>query len=374
MMHRRSFWCTSYNVGLSALLFLFLVAAHSADARRIIAVGDLHGDFNQTRTILRLTGLIDKYNQWIGGDTYFVQLGDILDVGPDDILIVRALMKLKQQAKAASGDVIQLLGNHEMRNLAGDYTAVDPASLALSGGVAGRDALLSNTSSVGVYLRTRRAIYVHGPLLFMHGGFSQATSLRIKSIDDVRTFNSELQHALMNGTISALASHGLDLNEDNVDDVANPILVRSIRNVRCSDLHKVLDKHFPNIESIIVGHVPHNPNSFRNWRLCDGRLIDIDFGMSRWKKGDPGHVAALEINDETYHIQLIETKMEYTDDNHEGDVTGGRDGRNGMWNFNKTSTVIFGIFVFFSIFATSALTCIFCRERTKPNLLSALKF
>lgn len=69
--------------------------------------------------------------------------------------------------------------------------------------------------------------------------------------------------------------------------------MRSILNVKCRDLTKILDKQFAGIQSIVVGHVPHNSRDFDDWRLCDGRLIDVDFGMSRWKKGDPGHVAAL---------------------------------------------------------------------------------
>lgn len=65
-------------------------------ARRIVAIGDLHGDYNQSRTILRLARLIDDSNNWIGENTYLVQLGDVLDVGPDDLMIVGLLMKLQQ--------------------------------------------------------------------------------------------------------------------------------------------------------------------------------------------------------------------------------------------------------------------------------------
>ncbi|EPY36130.1 serine/threonine phosphatase [Strigomonas culicis] len=218
-------------------------------------------------------------------------------------------MRLQKEAQAKGGDVIELLGNHEIRNFKGDYTAVDPQSLAFSGGQAGRDKLLSNTSKLGMYLRTRKAIFRYGPFLFMHGGISDATSSMITSIDKVDEFNAELQKALVNGTISPMAQKGLDLTEDEADEVANPILVRSILNVRCRDLKRVLEKKFPGIQSVVVGHVPHDPRDFSDWRLCEGLLIDIDFGLSRWKKGDPGHVAALEIEDSTWHVQLIEASV-----------------------------------------------------------------
>ncbi|KAG5472930.1 hypothetical protein LSCM4_02256 [Leishmania orientalis] len=296
----------------AALVIVALAVARGAEARRLVAVGDLHGDFEQSVSVLRLTRLIDSGNHWIGEDALLIQLGDILDVGPDDILIVRLLMGLQQEAHANGGDVIELLGNHELRNFRGDYTAVDEASLAASGGQKGRDVLLSNATDLGRYLRTRKAIFHYGPFLFMHGGFSTATAGMITSLSKVEQFNSELTKALVNGTISPLARNGLDLTENDVDDVANPILVRSILNVKCNALGKVLDKKFPGIQSVVVGHVPHNPRDFDGWRLCGGRLIDIDFGMSRWKKGDPGHVAALEIEEATWHVQLIETVVGFS--------------------------------------------------------------
>lgn len=52
------------------------------------------------------------------------------------------------------------------------------------------------------------------------------------------------------------------MNEDGTDEVANPILVRSILNVKCRDLTKLLDKQFAGIQSIVVGHVPHNSRDF----------------------------------------------------------------------------------------------------------------
>lgn len=290
-----------------ALLVVLALVQLGVDGRRIVAVGDLHGDYEQSVSVLRLTGLVDSSIHWIGEDTFLVQLGDILDVGPDDIKIVQLLMRLQGEARMRGGDVVELLGNHELRNFRGDYTAVDEASLAAQGGKAGRDKLLSNETEVGRYLRTRKAIFHYGPFLFMHGGFSTATASMLTSLKRVEDFNAELTQALLNGTISPLASDGLNLAEDDADDVSNPILVRSILNVKCNDLNKVLEKKFQGIESVVVGHVPHDPRDFNGWRLCNGRLIDIDFGMSRWKKGDPGHVAALEIEEATWHVQLIET-------------------------------------------------------------------
>lgn len=294
------------------LSFAFLLLLLGADARRIVAVGDLHGDLGQTIAVLQITGLIDLSKRWIGEDAYLVQVGDVLDVGPDDLKIVEFLMKLQKEAEAKGGDVVELLGNHEIRNLKGDFSGVMTSTLKADGGEKGREYLLSNATKLGRYLRSRKAIFHYGPFLFMHGGMSEATAELITDIKMVEEFNVKLSNALTNGTESALGRNGMNLNEDNEDEVANPILVRSLLNVRCSELDKLLTRKFPGIRSVVVGHVPHDPRDFDDWRLCNGSLMGIDFGLSRWKKGTTNHVAALEIDEATWHVQLIETTARYT--------------------------------------------------------------
>ena len=47
--------------------------------KRIIAIGDLHGDYKATIISLQKANVINSKNEWIGGDTIVVQLGDQLD-------------------------------------------------------------------------------------------------------------------------------------------------------------------------------------------------------------------------------------------------------------------------------------------------------
>ncbi len=41
--------------------------------KRIVAIGDLHGDFGALSEVLQITGLVDGSRRWIGGDTTVVQ-------------------------------------------------------------------------------------------------------------------------------------------------------------------------------------------------------------------------------------------------------------------------------------------------------------
>lgn len=52
---------------------------NSAFVRRIVAVGDLHGDFGNARKVLEMSGVVDKEGKWTGQVDFFVQTGDIID-------------------------------------------------------------------------------------------------------------------------------------------------------------------------------------------------------------------------------------------------------------------------------------------------------
>ena len=99
-------------------------------AGRIVAVGDLHGDYDQYLKILKANQLVDDKLRWDAGDTHFVQLGDVADRGPDSLKIIQHLKKLKKQAKKRGGQVHVLIGNHEAMNVQGDLRYVHPGEYA----------------------------------------------------------------------------------------------------------------------------------------------------------------------------------------------------------------------------------------------------
>jgi hypothetical protein len=106
-----------------------LAAGASAEGRRVVAVGDVHGAVDAFRAILREVELVDEEDDWAGGDAILVQVGDFLDRGAESIRVARWLMELQRQAPEAGGRVIVLLGNHESMNLMGDLRYVPPEML-----------------------------------------------------------------------------------------------------------------------------------------------------------------------------------------------------------------------------------------------------
>lgn len=111
-------------------LFLVLLAAsfvlgvHAAvdvitpnPGQRIVAIGDIHGDYEALVSILKKVDLVDDDLVWQGGDAILVQTGDYTDRGYEVRQVFDLLMRLEEQAPAQGGQVHVLIGNHEAMNL-----------------------------------------------------------------------------------------------------------------------------------------------------------------------------------------------------------------------------------------------------------------
>src|SRR6516225_11795598 len=97
---------------------------------RIVAVGDVHGAYDRFVAILRTAGVIDEQLHWAAGKTHLVQLGDVVDRGPDSRKALDLLRRLEAEAPPAGGQVHALLGNHEVARMLGDFRLVTPGEYA----------------------------------------------------------------------------------------------------------------------------------------------------------------------------------------------------------------------------------------------------
>lgn len=91
---------------------------------RVVAIGDLHGDYENYLATLQAAGLVDRKGKWAGGRAHLVQTGDIPDRGADTLKIIDHLGKLAKQAQRKGGRVHSLIGNHEAMNVYGDLRYV----------------------------------------------------------------------------------------------------------------------------------------------------------------------------------------------------------------------------------------------------------
>src|ERR1700692_3952855 len=137
-MVRAPVWVSPRHLSIYFVMVLLLAVVawagpESAPAdppETVVAIGDVHNNFDGFVAILQRAGLTDQQNHWTGGKTTFVQVGDLLDRGPKPREVMDLMMALEKEAPQAGGRVVSLLGNHEVMNIMGDLRYVTPANYA----------------------------------------------------------------------------------------------------------------------------------------------------------------------------------------------------------------------------------------------------
>ena len=263
-------------------------------ARKVVAIGDVHGDLDALRGALRLAGAIDANDSWSGGAMVVVQVGDQLDRGDDEPEILALLDRLAAEATRAGGELIVLTGNHELMNVAGDLRYVTPAGLRDFDGVPGADPDDPRFASIPEASRARAAAFAPGTKLA-----AQLARRPLHAIVDGTLF----VHA---GVLPAHLDAGLDALDREADAWANgelrqppravadsngPLWTRAYggpeAQVDCASARAVLDRL--GLARMVVAHTvqPHI-NS-----VCDGRVWRVDVGLSK-HYGGPREVLVIE--------------------------------------------------------------------------------
>jgi hypothetical protein len=114
----------------AALCALLATTEIEAAQNRVVAVGDVHGEYDGFVSILQRAGLIDGRLRWSGGRATLVQTGDYFDRGAHVRKVLDLMMSLENAAARRRGRVIVLLGNHELMNLTGVMVDINPQAYA----------------------------------------------------------------------------------------------------------------------------------------------------------------------------------------------------------------------------------------------------
>ncbi|WP_187696387.1 metallophosphoesterase [Xanthovirga aplysinae] len=142
-------------------------------ANRILAIGDLHGEYESLLRILRNLKVIDDHLSWQWGKGHIVVCGDVFDRGNGVTECLWLLYKLEQQAIHSGGGVHLLLGNHEQMILTGDvrYLSAKYDLLCAATNTFYSD-LYEKHYVLGDWVRSRNVILKIGETLFVHAGIS----------------------------------------------------------------------------------------------------------------------------------------------------------------------------------------------------------
>ena len=248
--------------------------------KRIVAVGDVHGDYGQFVKTLQYVRVIDKDGKWIGGKTHLVQTGDVFDRGPDSRKVMDLLMELEKEAAKAGGGVHALIGNHEAMVLRGDWRYVHDGEWQAFGGKEKYREALSAKGKYGKWLRSHNAVIKINDVLFLHGGLGGRYTTM--SLDDI---NKGVREGLKTGGGMARDSGG-------------PLWYRGLargddRGV-AGQLKPVFKTH--KAKHIVIGHTV--TGSRQIVPKAGGKVICIDVGMS---KAYGGPAACLLIEKGVYY-------------------------------------------------------------------------
>jgi len=122
--HRRTLPIMAF-LALTAAVSFAAVAGSAGDTPHIIVVGEVQGSATTVTRLLTHLGLADAQGHWVGGDTVLIQTGDLMDDGENVRAVLDLFMRLQEEAPAAGGQVIVLMGNHEVMNILGELRDVN---------------------------------------------------------------------------------------------------------------------------------------------------------------------------------------------------------------------------------------------------------
>ena len=323
---------------------------------KIVAIGDLHGAYVYFVEILKGTKLVDDNLSWIGGKTHLVQIGDVMDRGnrPKDIFDLA--MKLEKEAEAAGGKVHMLIGNHEEMNLANtafdregyvtpqQYVQFIPENYRLklekrfekrsrskaadSNGnyleewkgiieklmgesrAAGRMNYFKNLNALyGDWIIGNNVIIKINDIVFVHGGISENFSKwPLKEIND--TYRAELddiRNVILNpGRMPKIP--GYDRQLYNEGD--GPLWYRAMAQAQ-KDFADDVDRILANLKAnhVVIAHTPNTRVGEEEMKRYGGKVWIIDTGIADYYRPIGGHVAALIIEGDHFHVWYPDSKQ-----------------------------------------------------------------
>jgi hypothetical protein len=301
---------------------------------RVVAVGDVHGAFDNFTAILQAAKMVDARNRWSGGRSVLVQTGDIVDRGADSRRAIDLMRRLERDAPQAGGRVVSLLGNHEFMRLVDDLRYVSQGEIAEfkeRDSEAYRESILriSNDRAAqrakaegrehdpaafreqffkelplgmiemrqafgpegdyGKWVRQRATVARINGVVFLHGGISP----------EVAPLGCAGINAAIRKEMATVPASAEQLKSFMALAETGPLWYRGLATEPEETLSTMLPAILDQMQAraIVVGHTPVLPG--RIVRRAGGRVIQIDTGMLNGEFYKGGVPSALEMRGET---------------------------------------------------------------------------
>jgi hypothetical protein len=245
--------------------------------KRIIVIGDIHGDIRRFKNILVDAKIINNDLEWIANppETIILQLGDQIDSLNrmtdenwevlKDYEMIYFTEQLNMIARSKGGYCISIIGNHELMNIIGDFSYVSENSSSDL-----RKNLFKPKGSLALILAKRPLIFKIGDLLFCHA------KLDIHHLNLLKKHNKDLMY------INTIWKNYLENEKINIEDKeiidniiigSNGILWNRNNNIKNETAELFKELH---ITYMFLGHT-----SYDKILIKDNQIWYCDTGISR---------------------------------------------------------------------------------------------
>jgi len=245
--------------------------------RRIVIIGDVHGDIRRFKNILINASIINTNLEWIADpfDTIVVQLGDQIDSLNrntteqwevlTDYEMIYFTEHLNDIAKTKGGAVISLIGNHELMNILGDFSYVSASSKTEN-----RLNMFKPKGSLALLLAKRPVIIKIRDLLFCHAKFNKY------HYDLLKKYNKDINY------LNYIWKNFLENNVLNYEDkeLFDEIIIGNngiLWNRHVNDKEKTSELYrLMKLSYMFLGHT-----AYEKINIIDNQIFYCDTGISR---------------------------------------------------------------------------------------------
>ena len=156
------------------------------DNNKILAISDIESGYKTFRDFLINSKVIDKNLNWTFGNGHLVLVGDFVDRGFSTTQVLWFIYKLEQEAEKQGGYVHYILGNHELKNMQGNY---ESASLKYFHVAAilekQQNELYDSNSFIGKWMASKNTLELINGNLFVHGGIHPDLASSKLDLDEI---------------------------------------------------------------------------------------------------------------------------------------------------------------------------------------------
>ncbi len=237
------------------------------DNNSILAISDIESGFKTFRDFLINSKVIDKNLNWTFGAGHLVLVGDFVDRGFSTTQVLWFIYKLEKEAEKQGGFVHFILGNHELKNIQGNYDSSSPKYFHVASILEKQQRELYDSNSfIGKWMASKNTIELINGTIFTHGGIHPDLvdyNLNIDEINEITSNNyykpfypksEKTKEQFLNSTHTGISwyrgYYKDDLTQEDIE----------------------LGLHEFNAKSIVVGHTLQSKVN----RKYNGKVIGID--------------------------------------------------------------------------------------------------